>query len=218
MRTYTLNAKVDAATKLMTGMRLPEVHLQLQPYGFSLAALDEGLQRLRQLLLARHGVLDPQAAELEVARPRRVTIRELEAYCARWFPIARAALRGVAPEALHALLGGLRRPHGAHAIPTLTLFLERWDALAAGTLASVHDGPAALVALAARGLTTDVRAEGQRLVSRLVEVAPSLSLRRQALEAEEAALEHLWAWYLEWSVIARQASLPPNSRTALGLG
>lgn len=212
MSSYTLGQKVEAATRLLAGMRLPEVKRALEPHGFTLAVVDDGLERLRAVILARHDASGVTLAEKNVS-----SLSTLKEFCGLWIPIARYVLKNTYPEAGDELFRGLPRVDGPEVVVVLNAFLARLDAMAKNDPSFGPDGAAALSALAVRGLTTSVRLAARQSVESFAEPPPSVAPQRRAREREEAALERLWAWHQEWSVIARKAVKHRNRRLALGL-
>jgi hypothetical protein len=90
---------------------------------------------------------------------------------------------------------------------TVRTFVDRYDELTAGDDKYGAEAKQAQALLAARGVTPAIVAEAKALLTELQQVAGSTEL--VLLEEREAELEAagtaMWAWYLEWSKIARAA-------------
>ena len=120
-------------------------------------------------------------------------------------------------------------------MPVATACVRRFDRPAAERLAAALDGTprdATLAAhvllelvgglgaspargpLAARGLTVATAEEGRRLVHAVHAAAPASP--PDDLPPMEIAERELWAWYLEWSAIARASIREPRLLRALG--
>ncbi len=207
MRPKTLAQKAEATARLLVGMRLGEVTEALAPYGFGPEVIDEGFARLRALVSARGEIPIP-------TQERGATLAELESEYTRWLAIARRVLARQ-PTERDALVHGLGRTRGGTVILTLTLLLERLDALERGEPPFGPGGPEASALLAARGLDD---AERKRLRARMGTVCGTIDIRpaRAAREREEEALDRLWTWYQEWSLLARKAVTSHPARLALG--
>src|SRR5690606_27889066 len=66
------------------------------------------------------------------------------------------------------------------------------------------------------GLTAERAAKARALLSRLREIEAARSMTRVSVGREELAAEAMWAWYLEWSAIARAAIKNRTLLRALG--
>lgn len=156
-----------------------------------------------------------------VASDESGTFQKLDAWENRWFPIAAATLQRRHP-AVHAqLFKNLKQAEGREVMMTVRTFVDRYDAMKAGQGTYGAEGALAIATLDKRKLTGDVVEEARGLLTKLgdVEASPQGPLMS---DAERAAMDKaeadLWAWYREWSAIARQAVTQPHMLQALGLG
>ncbi|HSC86164.1 MAG TPA: hypothetical protein VLC09_02795 [Polyangiaceae bacterium] len=207
MRPKTLAQKAEATTRLLMGMRLAEVTTALAPYGFCPQVIDDGFARLRALVAAR--------SEVPVPKPERgATFSELEGDYTRWLAITRRVLAPY-PALRGALVHGLGHSRGAPVVIALSLLLDRLDSLERGEAPFGPVSTEVTALLTARGLDGDER---QRLRARIDGLCKIIDLgpARAAREREEEALEHLWNWYQEWSLLAHKAVTSHPARLALG--
>ena len=90
---------------------------------------------------------------------------------------------------------------------TVRTFVDRYDELVAADQKYGAEGPKAQQLLNNRGVTAAVVAEAKAMLDALTHVAQPAE--PASAEAEAAQLEEaeaaMWAWYLEWSKVARVA-------------
>ena len=103
----------------------------------------------------------------------------------------------------------LAQTEGPAVAVSVRTFVDRYAALSAPADSNKFgaEAPKALELIVSRGVTAAVIAEAQSLLTALTQVAPAETLptteqQQQDIEQAEAAM---WAWYLEWSQIARVA-------------
>jgi hypothetical protein len=177
------------------------VALALSEFGFKQADMQEGWALIHALGKGR----------LLVARPAPLggaeTLRALDAWENRWFPIAHAALGRRFPAVAALFFLNLTQTEGPGVAISVRVFVDRYDELAAGSERYGADASRAADLLRQRGLTAAVVDEAKALYASLTHVAEApesleLEAQQQALSRAEAAM---WAWYLEWSKIARVA-------------
>lgn len=211
--------KAVRVLELFLGLRNRRIAALLMAHGLDDDDLAEGwslLQKVTRTGLAGVPPLPPPAPPSALDR--------LDAWENKWFPIAAATLQRRAP-AIHAVLfGSFARGQGIAAVLSVTGFLSRFEGLAKskkdGGLASV--GLAAKKLLEKRGLTPNVIAEAKELLAQIQEPARiDLPFPGDAESEAEAAQfakaeAELWAWYLEWSVIARRTVKDRNLLRQLG--
>ncbi|RYZ11450.1 MAG: hypothetical protein EOO70_09730 [Myxococcaceae bacterium] len=123
---------------------------------------------------------------------------------------------------MHAqLFTNLKQAEGREVMMTVRTLVDRYDAIKAEQGAYGAEGSLAVATLDERKFTPDVVDEARELLTKLgvVEATPQGPLmtaeERAALDKAEA---DLWAWYREWSAIARQAVTQPRMLQVLGLG
>lgn len=99
---------------------------------------------------------------------------------------------------------------------TVTTFLDRFDALAQDAAGPKSKEARAL--LVQRGLTPAVVDAARTLLERLGTIEPvdAPPDREESSAQFEEAERALWAWYLEWSQVARVAVRDRRSLRALG--
>lgn len=200
MARMTLGDKASRVLKMLIGMRTPRIASAMQAYGFTDADLQEGWSLLQTV--SRTKLDATKSTSLSVG-----TLEELDAWENRWFPIAAATVERRFP-AVHAqLFKNLSQTQGPAVAISVRTFLERYDQMVAGAGAYGAEGKAAKAVLEARGLTDAVVNDARALLESVGKVAPAPSAT--TVEAEQKQLEKaeadLWAWYLEWSAIARVA-------------
>ena len=221
MNKGTTRQKADASFQLLMGLRLPRIAELLAPHGFSEATRAEGVRLVEAFLSSR-------ADEILVApRPNRDAVAQ--AFEKQWYPIARSSLERTYPAVGTQLLGNLRRAKDRQmAFLGVTIFGERYVALAQGrspksatvSAAVLAEVPAAFALLSERGLTADVVADMLRFMQDSMGLTDdqitAYHSQQRALSQEQAALDALWAWYLEWSAVARTVIKNRTHLRALG--
>jgi len=208
----SVGAKAERVLKLLLGLRHPRVAARLAGHGFTQEDLDEGWLLLRAVAGERLNAPVPAAAP-----PRPDDLRQLDALENLWFPIAGAALKRHYPRIHERVFANLSQTEGLEVTLSVGTFLRRLEALE-GEGASPED-IAARALLERRGLTAGVIAQATRLIEVLGSVQP---MPEPAPEEAAAALaeaeEALWAYYLEWSTIARKAITDGRLLRRLGFG
>jgi len=146
-------------------------------------------------------------AVLPVGPREMETLLKLDAWENQWFPIAQAALERRFP-AVHArFFLNLTQTEGPEVAITVRTFVDRYDELGAGDAKYGAEAKKAQELLISRGVTVAVITEAKDLLSKLSRVAePAEGVSPDQQEAElEKAEADMWAWYIEWSKIARIA-------------
>src|SRR5690606_18566074 len=110
----------------------------------------------------------------------------------------------------------LSQTHGAGVAISVQVFLDRLESMARRKKPFGAAGPAARRLLAERGLTAERAAEARALLSKLREIEAARPTTRVSVGREARAAEAMWAWYLEWSAIARVAIKNRTLLRALG--
>lgn len=204
MARLTIGQKAERVLTLLLALRNVRIAAQLSRHGFTNEDLDEGWKLLRAVTRTQ---LDAPADEAPVDND---ALRALDEWENKWFVIASATMQRRAPKVHDALFRNLSQTEGVEVIVSVGTFLERWDNLDKPTKDGGlgNEGKEAKKLLATRGLTNAVIDEAKTLVQKLRHMdGPLPDLAKMA--AEEASFEkaeqELWAWYLEWSTIARNA-------------
>lgn len=194
MAKLTIGQKSMRVLKFLTGLRHPRVAAAIERYGFSDAQLKNGWELLSAVSRTRMGQVEP-------FRDPRV-ISQLDDFENIWFPIAKATLEHHYPDVAEILFRNLSQTEGLGVAVTVGMFLERIDQMEQGQGEFAENGHVAREVLRARGLDNATVAQAQALIEKLQSVRePPQATREEAQKAEDA----LWAWYLEWSAIARIA-------------
>jgi hypothetical protein len=188
--------KAHRALKLLLGLRKRAIAGALAGHGLGQADIEEGWTLLKEMGAGKLEALPPAGADTTL-------LDDLDAWENRWFPIAGACLRRRFPDIHARVFLNLSQSRGIELALSVGCFVDRIDGLTAGG----PDGAAARELLSRRGLTDGVLAQARTMLERLrrpmepdgTEPDPQ---HEQRLERAEAAL---WAWYLEWSQIARTA-------------
>jgi hypothetical protein len=186
--TLSIGAKGNRVLTFIAAIRDPEIAARLAEAGYDQAVAEEGWALVHTHADARLGIRALLSSD---------DLELLDALENRSFPIVKAALARHFPEVHDEVFLNLPRASGRDLIVTVKLFIERIEVAYGGP-----DGGAVAELLATRGFTSDVVAEAKSLLARLTTLAETSDGVQVAvdLEATEAAM---WAWYLEWSAIAR---------------
>ena len=120
------------------------------------------------------------------------------------------------PEVVNFLFGNLSPKQGPEAVVGVSTLLGRLDALenAPERKATRKADQAALATLASRGYPAGERARLRGLVA----AAQTLVVEAPISDAErEATLQKLYAWFNEWSTIARMVLVRRDHQIAVGI-
>ncbi len=199
----------------LLAVREPQVAKHLRRSGFTEVELREGAQLLAAAL---NGRLDETPS-----KESKVSLRkELKRFAREWLSVVRHALERHYPEVADRLLAGLTWTEGADTANLVTILLQRLEEMDDATGVYGEAGPRARAVLAARGLTAEVVAEITSTLHTLGEFngtedeleSAQPDPRAELRKAEEAA----WAWYREWSGIARAVITDKGALYKLGFG
>lgn len=204
MARMTIGQKGDRVLTLLLALRNVRIAGTLTRHGFTNADLDEGWTLLRSVTRTQ---LDAPVDEPPVNND---ALQALDEWENKWFVITSATLQRRTPNVYEVLFRNLSQTEGVEVIVSVGTFLDRWDNLDKpvkdGGLG--NDGKEAKKLMATRGLTNAVINDAKALVGKLRRVDEPLP-DLEKIEAEEASFDkaerELWAWYLEWSAIARNA-------------
>jgi len=192
----TIRQKAERALSLLLGLRHPEVAEVLAQSGFEQADIDDGFERIKALT---SGTLERRAPRESSSQG---TLAQLDAWENRWFPVIDASLKARHPQAHEWLVGRLRQASGILLAPTMMMLVERLVALPEEPSLGA-EGKAARALLEKRGLTAAVLQEAVELTEGLRRPESSRPHVAPDVEGQRKAEAALWAWYLEWSTIAR---------------
>jgi hypothetical protein len=201
MATLSIGQKAQRALQFLLALRVYAIASALAKFGFTAEDLAEGWENLTRLT---HGRLD----NLVVAPVDAKLVDQIDAWENVWFPVADAALASKAPEAHAVLFANLTQTSGPAVVVSVGTFIERIEkldsAVSDGGLGRV--GRAARQLLEKRGLTDEQIGAAKALLETATTMEPAREpvLPSAAIDDQEAE-RALWAWYLEWSSIARVA-------------
>ena len=209
MARQTAGQKAYKALDLLTGLYDAEVRRALGRHGLDDAEVERGWQLLKAYAKSRRAPAPAGNQE---------TLTLIDAWENRWFVVADAALNHAFPECHAWLFNNLSRTSGNQVIIGVGLFVERVRKLERGVRPLGVKGKAARERLSKRGLTEPVLQEAEKLL-KTAQTLPDddlSELRDPALERQAEA--KLWAWYLEWSGIARAVLTEKRLLNHIGFG
>lgn len=192
-----LGEKGARVLKFLMGMRNPRIASAMTAYGFTDAELQEGWSLLHAVGRVK---LDAHATGADAS-----TIQKLDAWENRWFPIAAATLERRFPGVHAQVFKNLSQTEGPAVAVSVRTFIDRYDQMASGTGGYGAEGKQAKAVLETRGLTQAVINEARGLLETVGKIATVNPATVQDPKVLEKAENDLWAWYLEWSQIARVA-------------
>ena len=201
--------KVSRVMALLMGLRQRRAASTLAYHGFTQQDLDLGWKLLRKMVGEKLEA-SPQETPVDPT-----ALADLDRWENMWFPIADATLAHNHPEVYRRVFRNLAQTVGTEVIVSVGTFVGRLKELEKGD----EQARAARRLLDKRGLTAQViqQAEGLLKQLRTVQTAGEVDIeeRRQAQAEAEGAM---WAWYLEWSTIARTAISDGRLLRSLGFG
>ena len=207
-----LNEKSMKTGKLLRGLRDARVASHLKPYGLTSKTLEHGWDLFlkaseKKLSLA---VLKP------AAEPRAFT--DIDRFEDRWIPVAKIVLESQYPAIAETLFAGLSFVDSKSTAVSVAIFLDRLEAMREGAEPFGKNVPLAREYLRTRGLTDDIVAGAlaDRDKMQAVEETTAVGPDADAARAAEAAEAAMWAFYLEWSALARHAIKDGNLLRILG--
>ena len=186
----------------------------LKQTGFNEAAQKQGWS----LVLTAYAATGPAAPSI-VEAPLTEATDKVNAWQGSMFVRAHAALRRFHPEQDAFVFTNLEPGAGIAAVPAVSTFLDRLDALDSGaerksTRKADH---AALETLAERGITKEERKSMRDLV-KWVESNQAQPLATHAQSPREAALIGVYDWVQDWTDCARTVITRRDQLIRLGIG
>ena len=208
MAKLTIGQKAERVLALLMGLRSPKIAAALALHGFGNEDLKEGWSLLQQLTRTRLDTLPGAGPGPIHVDPS--TLGALDAWENKWFPIAKATLQRRLPAVHDWMFLNLAQAEGPAVILTVGTFVNRYELLEA---TKDKGGPGAggkdaKKILQKRGLTAAEIDTAKELLAKLSKVAePPVGDGGNAASDESFAEAEtaVWAWYLEWSRIARTA-------------
>lgn len=188
-------------------VRYPAIAAILATKGYGPKAHEHVWTRLKKL-----GELPaaPAAAGLS-DKAVRAAIIELDAWDEPNYDILRAVLESRFPAFRDSLFQDLEPKQGSEAVYGISTLLDRLDALETG---ANPDAPAILELLSERSYTPAERAR----LRGLVQTATTFAASQPVSDTERTTiLTELYAWYKEWSTIAKRIITRRQHLIALGL-
>jgi len=194
----SIGEKAQRVLTLNMALRNPKVLKVLRAHGFTQEDLDEGWKLLRAVaevklsLLKEEPALDP------------LQLRRLDDWENKWFPIITATLNRRYPDLHKVVFLNLTQTQGPAVVLSVSTLLKRLK-----ESERTAEGKAARKLLESRGVTKAVIADAEDMVEKLSsladvpEIGPTDEEEVDAAQAQ--AVDAMWAWYLEWSEIARSA-------------
>ena len=208
-----LTEKLKRILVFLIGARNPRVFAVLGRRGFDQDNLEEGWTLFTVAAGARLKYIGKGRDRLapDVARRHLAALDEWEN---SWFPVVSATLTRHFPALHESLFHNLSQTYGPEVLVSVGTLLDRLKKMRAGA-----DGQRADELLASRGLTEQVRAEAATIIDRLrrSEDAPLPEIDPVSKEEQENAGADAWAWYREWSQIARTVIKRGDVLIRLGL-
>ncbi len=208
MSKLTIGQKAQRVLVFIMGLRHAATVTALSGHGFTEETLRRGLQLLSDVARMRL-----RASATSTGSDKPSVVQALDAFETRWVAIARYALQHSFPRIAEALFMNIAAAEGVEVAISVGTFVARIRELENGGFGL--DSVAARALLVERGLTEERVAEAEAL---LAELGTLVEANTGAVtpEEQEAAEQAMWAWYLEWSGIARVAIRDKRLLRALG--
>lgn len=200
--------KQQRLLRFLRGSRTPETAARLAARGFSPAERARGEALLVEAIRARAALparlVQPRGADDALAR--------CAALERAWVPLAQATLEARAPALAARVFDGLGRTTGLEVLVGLAAFAARLRALRDGDA----EEQATAAVLEARGLGAATLDEIEQAVAEARAEPPAVPGPALPDQAAEAAEREAWAFYKEWSRIARTVVREPALLRAMG--
>ncbi len=188
-----LGQKVDRVIRFLMGVNQPRIAGVLVRHGFSQEELDRGWEALRAVAGER---LNAPAAPTKDPE----AIERLDAWENTWFPIIQATLAHRFPKIQEEVFLNISQTEGPELAISVNTLLMRIATLEHGDA----DHQAARALLTTRGLNEEIIGEATKYIERLGQVREPPAVDLEAMrEGRQIAEDAMWAWYMEWSTIAR---------------
>lgn len=206
MAKLTIGQKAVRVLGFLMGLRNRRVARVLAAHGLTEADVADGWARLAALTKGRLG------ASTSTADADPAIVAKLDAFENKWFPILSASLLARFPKAHEKIFRNLAQTEGVEVIVSVGTLIERIDALGkTGEDAHVR------ALIEKRGLSKNLLDEAKRLLKEAGTMDTSPEDPSYVSPEQDALLdENLWAWYREWSTIARAVITDRRSLRALG--
>lgn len=196
----TVAQKHARFTSFILALARPEVRAALEPRGFTPARWNEAWGLVQRSVALRMGRTQEGLPALE----------RLAALERGWMPVVTVSLDTHYPELHEELFGHYRRVTGAALIPVMAEVLSLLEGLAQSQDPRRN---AARALLAERGFTAEVAGEIRAVVTAALELGEASAAIEQTIEEADRAM---WAFYVEWSRIARAVIKDKGTLRRLG--
>jgi len=198
----------------------PEIRHVVKEHGYTQACHEEGWK----LLLAASGSRFDLGDAPRMSTKAGEAIDELATWCPTGFHLTHAALMRKFPDQCAFLFQELAPAQGPESVLAVAKFLDRLDVLDNGTdpdrKETVDADKKAVESLSTRDLSRDERARLRKLVE-IVQSEPMIPravVKAEAVtEANTADLIALYAWYNEWTEVARTVVTARQDKILLGI-
>jgi len=199
MAKLTGTEKTERTLKFALGLRDRRIAAALMARGFAKADLQEGLALITNVTTVALSLLP------NVTSDHSETIGKIDDWENEHFPVADATLSRHFPEVRAKLFLNLSQQEGPAVIISVGTFIKRLALLTKAEGGYGPQGKEARKLLSKRGITAEAVAKATALLEQIgtiedIPEPPDLTEHLAAVEKAEAAM---WAWYLEWSEIAR---------------
>lgn len=195
MSGVSFGQKATKVLAFLLGLQQKRALASMQVYGFGPSDVEEGWRLLRALSTYRFG------AKSGAISPK--VVEAVDAWENRWFEIVDASLTRNFPAVRDKVFLNLSQTEGPPVLLSVQTLVDRIDALH-GTGASDEDR-AAYALLERRGLNGVAISEIKALLASAAQPAETVEDLANDADTRSAAEAAMWAWYLEWSTIARRA-------------
>lgn len=208
-----LSNKLARVMQFLMTVREPRIFTQLNTRGFSDAVIEEGW-RLFNLAAGAKLAYGRSGSGGLPSNTTAQYLADLDRWENTWFPLVDATLKRHYPQIHAQVFHNLSQTSGNEVVVSVSTLLDRL-----AEVAQKPEGQQANALLSERGLTDDERAVARTLLDQLrrreTTVLPELD-PVTVEEQQQAALE-VWAWYMEWSQIARTVITRGDTLVHMGL-
>ena len=194
----TLNDKLWRMLSFLVGLRDPRLFAVMATRGMTPEIFEEGWNLFTtaagaKLRYTSTGGLcgSPEETKLLAA---------LDDWENSWFPILSATLSRHLPAMHEKVFENLTQTSGKGVIVSVGTLLDRY-----ASLSGSPNGDAAVQLLESRGFTAEARKPAEDALAKLCAIGEAVvpDIEPSSKEEQDKALEEAWAWYREWSTIAR---------------
>lgn len=200
MSKLTMTEKTERVLKFLVGIsKSAHARTQLMASGFRPEDYEEGWTLVRATSKVSFD-------QVNAAPVDPVVIGDIDVWENMWFPIASATLNRHYPKVNEFVFNNLTQAEGPAVIVTVGTFVERIRRLENldDETKNLPDAALARQLLERRGLTATVMAQAEGLLAQARAFKAPVPDNKEQVAAQQAAAEQaMWAWYLEWSEIAR---------------